>query len=69
MYLISCSCGREYKCETSHPLRVTMEEYWKGVVRGDTIKSGIADHLWKERNGHQPVEWSENTVQGKTPES
>ena len=35
-----------------------MEEHRKAVSKGDTTKSGIADHVWKEKGGHLPL-WNE----------
>ena len=42
-------CGKIYKSETGRPLKVRLEEYWKAVVRGEIEKSGMADHIWKEK--------------------
>ena len=45
VYSIPCSCGKIYKGETGHPLKVRLEEHRKAVVRGEIEKSGIADHI------------------------
>ena len=34
------------------PLEVRLEEHRKAVVRGETEKSGMADHIWKEKGNH-----------------
>ena len=52
---IPCSCGKIYKCETGHPLKVRLEKHWKAVVRGEIEKSGMADHIWKEKGNHLPL--------------
>ena len=49
VYSIPCSCGKIYKSETGHPLKVRLEEHWKAVIRGEIEKSGMADHIWKEK--------------------
>ena len=54
-YPIPCSCGKIYKCETGRPLKVRLEEHRKAVVRGEIEKSGMADHIWKERGNHLPL--------------
>ena len=35
--------------ETGRPLKVRLEEHRKAVVRGEIKKSGMADHIWKEK--------------------
>lgn len=40
MYLIPCSCGREYEGDRSHLLQVRMEEYRKAIVRIEAIEIG-----------------------------
>ena len=54
IYSIPCSCGKIYEGETGHPLKVRLEEHRKAVVRGEIEKSGIADHIWKEKGNHLP---------------
>ena len=46
VYSVHCSCGKIYKGETGHPLKVRLEEHRKAVVRGEIEKSGKADHIW-----------------------
>ena len=46
VYSIPCSCGKIYKGETGHSLKVRLEEHQKVVVRGE-IES-MVDHIWKE---------------------
>ena len=53
VYSISCSCGKIYKGETGRPLKVRLE-HRKAVVRGEIEKSGMADHIWKEKENHLP---------------
>ena len=55
VYSIPCSCGKIYKPETGHPLKVRLEEHRKAVVRGEIEKSGIVDHIWKEKGNHLPL--------------
>ena len=58
VYSIPCSCGKIYKGETSRPQKARLEEHQKVVVRGDIKKSGMADHIWKEKGSHLPL-WDE----------
>ena len=37
------------------PLKVRLEEHRKAVVRGEIKKSGIVDHIWKEKGNHLPL--------------
>ena len=67
VYSISCSCDQIYKGETGRPLQVRLEEYRKAVVRGEIEKSGMADHIWKEKGNHLPlwdkvekIDWAEH---------
>ena len=55
VYSIPCSCGKVYNGETGRPLEVRLEEYQKAVVRGEIEKSGMADHIWKEKGNHLPL--------------
>ena len=52
---IPCSCGKIYKGETVHPLKVRLEQHRKAVVRGEIEKSGRADHILKEKGNHLPL--------------
>ena len=54
----------KYKGETGHPLKVSLEEHRKTVVRGEIEKSGMADHIWKEKRNHLPL-WDEVEIIGK----
>ena len=58
VYSIPCSCGKISKGETVHPLEVRLEEHRKTVVRGEIEKSGMVDHIWKEKGNHLPL-WDE----------
>ena len=55
VYSIPCSCGKIYKGETGRPLKVRLEEHRKAVVRGEIEKSGMVDHIWKEKGKHLPL--------------
>ena len=55
VYSIPYSCGKIYKGETGSPLKVRPEEHRKAVVRGEIEKSGMADHIWKEKGNHLPL--------------
>ena len=50
VYSIPCNCG-----EIGRPLNVRQEKHRKAVVRGEIEKSGIADHIWKEKGNHLPL--------------
>ena len=41
--------------ETGHPLELSLEEHRKAIVGGDIEKSGMADHIWKEKGNHLPL--------------
>ena len=49
MYSIPCSCGKVYKSKTCHLLKASLEEHQKAVVWGEIEKSGMADHIWKDK--------------------
>lgn len=42
----------------SHPLKVRLEEHRKAVIRGKTLKSGMAERLWWGKGSRQPL-WNE----------
>ena len=58
VYSIPCSCGKIYKGKTCRPQKVRLQEHRKAVVRGEIKKSGMADHIWKEKGNHLPF-WDE----------
>ena len=58
VYSTPCSCGKIYKGEIGCPLKVRLEEHRKAVIQGEIEKSGIADHIWKEKGNHLPL-WDE----------
>ena len=60
VYSIPCKCGKIYESETGHPLKVRLE-HRKAVVRGEIEKSGMADHIWKEKGDHLPL-WDEEII-------
>ena len=49
VYSIPCSCGKVYKGETCRLLKIRLEEHRKAEVRGEIEKSGLVDHIWKEK--------------------
>ena len=51
-------CGKINKGETGRPLKVRLEEHQKAVVQREIEKSGMADHIWKEKGNHLPL-WDE----------
>ena len=55
VYPIPCICGKIYKGETGRPLKVRLEEHWKAVLLGEIEKSGMADHIWKEKGNYLPL--------------
>ena len=57
VYSIPCSCGKIYK---GRPLKVRLE-HRKAVVRGEIKKSGMTDHIWKEKGNHLSL-WDEDEV-------
>ena len=58
VYSIPYSCGIIYEGETGRPQKVRLEEHRKAVVRGEIEKSGMADHIQKEKGNHLPL-WDE----------
>ena len=58
VYSIPCSCGKVYKGETCCPLKIRLGEHQKVVVWGKIEKSGLANHIWKEKGNHLPL-WDE----------
>ena len=40
---------------TLRPIKVRLEEHRKAIVRGEIEKSGMADHIWKEKGNHLPL--------------
>ena len=65
IYDIPCSCGRSYKGETCRPLSVRLDEHKKATIRGETMKSGMAEHAWSEGD-HRPA-WEEVTIIDREP--
>lgn len=55
MHFIPCSCGREYKGKTSHPLKIRVEVQQNVIVWEESLKSGMS---YMERKGcsSTPVE-------------
>ena len=59
IYEIPCECGKSYIGETMRPLEVRVKEHQKHTLRGETDRSGAADHAWKQ--GHH-MKWSEARI-------
>ena len=55
VYSLPSSCGKIYKGETGRPLKVSLEEHRKAVIRGEIEKSGMVDHIRKEKGHHLPL--------------
>lgn len=47
VYSTPCNCRKKYKSETIRPLKVRLEEHRIAVIRGETVKLVMADHVWK----------------------
>ena len=58
VYTIPCNCGRKYKTETGRLLKVWLQEHKKAVTRGEVEKSGVADHILREKRDHRP-QWDQ----------
>ena len=54
VYFIHYSGGKTYKGKIGWPLRI-MLEHRKAVIQGEIEKSGMADHIWKEKGNHLPL--------------
>ena len=52
VYSILCSCSKVSKGKTCCFLKVRLQEHRKTVVRVEIEKSGMADHIWKEKGNH-----------------
>ena len=62
VYRITCSCGKEYICETKRRLETRLKEYWNACQRGMLEKSAIVQHAWKD---HHSINWEVATVVDK----
>ena len=49
MYSMPSSCGKVYKDETCHPLKLGLEEHRKAVCWREVEKLAKTDHEWKEK--------------------
>ena len=56
IYQVPCSCGRVYIGETKRALETRIKEHKAATRRGETTKSAIAEHAWKE---HHVILWDE----------
>ena len=43
------------KKEINRPLKVRLQEHQKAVTRGEVEKSGVTDHIWREKEGYCPL--------------
>ena len=59
IYQVPCSCGRVYIGETKRALETRIKEHKTATRRGETMKSAIAEHAWKE---HHVILWDETKV-------
>ena len=55
VYKVLCSYGKVYICETKRHLETRPKEHKEACIRGQTMKSAIAEHAWME--GH-PINWN-----------
>lgn len=55
MYSITCSCGKEYRSEDSWSLKVSLEKHQKAIITIETMKSGMAGYVWREKVNPQPL--------------
>ena len=55
VYNIVCTCGMTYTGETKRPLTVRIEEHKKAVIKGETHKSKLAEHIWSANGDHIPL--------------
>lgn len=53
MYSIPCICMTE---ESNRSLKALVEEKPKPAIHGDTMKSGVADPIWRENLVPAPIE-------------
>ncbi|XP_074030332.1 uncharacterized protein [Leptinotarsa decemlineata] len=59
IYRIPCECGKSYIGATKRPLNIRIAEHKKHTQRGETSKSGIADHVWTHQHN---IEWSQAEI-------
>ena len=64
VYRIPCECGQSYIGETLRPLETRIKEHRNNTLKGETEKSGAADHAWI--HGHH-IKWSEAEILHKEP--
>ena len=58
VYNILCTCCMTYMGEMKRPLTVRNEEHKKAVIKGETHKSKLAEHIWSTNGDHIPL-WNE----------
>jgi predicted GIY-YIG superfamily endonuclease/uncharacterized protein (UPF0335 family) len=59
VYRIPCECGQSYVGETLRPLETRIKEHRNHTLKGETNRSGAADHAWTY--GHH-LQWSEAKI-------
>ncbi|XP_074026671.1 uncharacterized protein [Leptinotarsa decemlineata] len=59
IYRIPCKCGESYIGETKRPLKVRIAEHNKHSQRGETSKSGVAEHVWAHQHN---IKWAEAEI-------
>lgn len=52
-YTIPCTYDRVYKGNIQYRQKVRLEENCKVIIHGETMKSRMADHVWKKKDDHQ----------------
>ena len=54
----------EYTKTRHAATKITLEKLWKATLQGKIEKSGMADHIWKEKGNHLPL-WDEVKISGR----
>ena len=55
VYFLHYSGGKTYEGKICRPWKIILEEHQKAVIFGEIEKSGIADHILKEKGSHLPL--------------
>ena len=59
VYRIPCKCGQSYVGETLRPLETRIKEHQNHTRKGETSRSGAADHAWT--HGHH-LQWEQSQI-------
>lgn len=59
IYQIPCECGQSYIGETKRPLVTRLSEHKRHTLRGETDKSGVANHCWEF---HHRMQWEDTKI-------